>query len=432
MRPNVAPLPAHSSAAGSYPVAMSTPALRELETTLYWLRWCAVAGQGISLLFAANQLGLQLRWELLTAGVLALAVFNALLGGRRAYATTEARVLLGLAADLGALTWALFHSGGVMNPFTMLYLLPVALTAVVLPPSRVVALAVAGIIGYGVLARWAPALPHVHGQGALDLHLAGMGVNFLLSMAVLCAFGLRLASLLKHHAVALLRARERGLRDEGMHALALQAAVAAHSVNTPLATMAILVDELRAAPASGSALQDDLAALANQLDCARAALRQLVDAAQTTCSPAQPLGAVIDSLAERAALLRPTVPLTVSVDPRVAKVAVSFSPVLLASLGNLLDNAADASVAKPDAGIDVIAGAHGDDWLQLRILDRGSGVPQSDPPGDSNKRNGLGWGLALANATLELHGGELHQRPREGGGTESRVRLPWSALKEPV
>lgn len=431
MRPNVAPGPSHALPVDRYPVSMSTPALRELETTLYWLRWCAAAGQGISLLFAANQLGLHLPWDKLVAGVLTLAVFNALLGGRRVCAaTTEARVLLGLAVDLAALTWALFHSGGVMNPFTMLYLLPVALTATVLPPSRVVALAVAGVIGYGVLARWAPALPHVHGQGALDLHLAGMGVNFLLSMAVLCAFGLRLASLLQRHAAALLRARERGLRDEGMHALALQAAVAAHSVNTPLATMSLLIDELRATPPRDAALQDDLAVLASQLDCARVALRQLVDAAQNTRASAQPLAVVIDSLAERAALLRPSVPLRLSVNPQLAPRTVRVSSVLLASLGNLLDNAADASAAAPDADVALIAEPHGKDWLQLRILDRGSGLAEPGPTGSSDKKDGLGWGLALANATLELHGGELHQRPREGGGTESRVRLPWSSLVE--
>jgi len=413
---------------------MSTPALRELETTLYWLRWCAVAGQGISLLFAAGPLGLQLSWEHLIGGVAALACGNALLTWRRLRApTTEQRVLAGLVVDLSALTWALFFSGGVMNPFTMLYLLPVALTATVLAPSRVLALAVAGTIGYAVLARWAPPLPHVHGQGALDLHLAGMGVNFLLSLSVLCAFGLRLAHLLRGHAEALRAARERGLRDEAMHALALQAAVAAHAVNTPLATMSLLVEELRAAPPDGEALQQDLATLAAQLGHARGALRGLVDAADEREGAVAPVPSLLANLAERAALLRPAVPLRVEVDPAIAERTLRVSPVLLASLGNLLDNAADAMLARPappaDEGILLRAEAAGDGWLQLCILDRGVGSPLSPLPGSSDKRDGLGWGLALANATLELHRGELHQRPREGGGTESRVRLPWSAIE---
>lgn len=412
---------------------MTHPALRELEISLYWLRWCAVAGQGLSLGFAAFELNLQLPWDRLIGGVLALALANAFLHWRRRAAeVSELRVLLGLAADLAALTWALFYSGGVMNPFTMLYLLPVALTATVLAPSRVLALALAGTLGYAILAFWAPPLPHVHGQGALDLHLAGMGVNFLISMAILCAFGLRLATLLRRKASELRDARERGLRDEAMYALALQAAVAAHSVNTPLATMSLLVDEMRAGNPEDPDVQADLAMLASQLELARGALRRLVEAAQGSPAPAIELPSFLRSLGERAALLRPAAPLSLHIDPAVADRMVSISPVLLASIGNLLDNAADASAGHAGATIEVHAEPFGQDQLQLRILDRGIGAPLVSTPGSSGKQDGMGWGLVLANATLELHGGELHQRAREGGGTESRVRLPWNRLGAPA
>lgn len=408
---------------------MRTPALAELETTLYWLRWVAVGGQAGSLWIAHAGLGLQLPWHRLVVGVALLAIGNAWFAWRRHRAAAgEPRVLLGLALDLAALTWALFHSGGVMNPFTMLYLLPVALGAVVLPPSRVLAIVLAGLLGYATLLRWAPPLPHLHGQGALDLHLTGMTVNFLISMAVLCAFGLYLAGLLRRNAEALRNARERGLRDDGMHALALQAAAAAHSVNTPLATMSLLVDELRAAPPAGAALEADLALLAGQLGHARDALRGLVDAARTTRPPPAALARVLADLADRAALLRPAVPLAVHVAPDIAERAVSLPPVLLASLGNLLDNAADASHRDPEAGIELFAEAD-HDALSLRVLDRGCGIATAPTPGVSDKPDGLGWGLALTHATLELHGGELHQRLRPGGGCESRVRLPWAAMQ---
>jgi two-component system sensor histidine kinase RegB len=408
---------------------MDRAALMELETTLYWLRWCAVAGQTISLFFAGAVLGLDLPWTALGGGVATLALANSGVAlWRSRHGISEHRVLFGLAFDIAALTWALFFSGGVMNPFTMLYLLPVALTATVLPASRVIGLAVAGIVSYGLLAQWAPPLPHVHGQGALDLHLAGMGVNFLLSMGLLCAFGLRLAYLLRGHAEALRRARERVLRDEGMHALALQAAVAAHSVNTPLATLTLLIDELRAAPPDPASLAQDLDLAARQLALARLALRRLTDAGTHAPPAPRALSAVLDELAERAALLRPTVTLRTHCEARLASRRVCLPAVLLASLGNLLDNAADAD-GDSEAGIDLHAESDGPERLCLRILDRGAGLRVDLPPGVSDKDHGLGWGLALANATLESSGGELHQRPREGGGTELRVRLPWKLLE---
>jgi two-component system sensor histidine kinase RegB len=408
---------------------MNRPALTELESTLYWLRWCAVAGQAISLLFAGHVLGLTLDWWWLTVGVATLAAANAAISlWRQRDPTSELRVLAGLAIDIGALTWALFFSGGVMNPFTMLYLLPVALTATVLSPSRVLALAIAGTLGYGLLSAWAPPLPHVHGQGALDLHLAGMGVNFLLSMAVLCAFGLRLSTLLQRHASALRDARERGLQDEAMHALALQAAMAAHSVNTPLATLTLLIDEMRAASPAHPGLGEDLELAARQLGLARRALRQMTEAG-TEHVPHRPLSEQLDALAERAALLRPAVPMLVRCDPDAGARQVRMSAVLMASLGNLLDNAADACGATGSGSIELLAEQEAPDRLCLRILDRGPGLPSSRVAGESDKQHGLGWGLALANATLELLGGDLHQRARKGGGTESRVRLPWKALE---
>jgi len=409
---------------------MDRTALAELETTLYWLRWCAVAGQAISLLFAGGPLGLELDWSALVGGVGALALSNAALGLWRARrAVDETRVLLGLGVDIAALTWALFHSGGVMNPFTMLYLLPVALTATVLVASRVVALSLAGIVCYGILAQWAPPLPHVHGQGALDLHLAGMGVNFLLSMLLLCAFGLRLAHLLRRHAEALRSARERGLRDEAMHALALQAAVAAHSVNTPLATLTLLIDELRAAPPEPDRLAEDLDLAARQLALARDALRRLSDTSYTAPPAAQALTAMLEVLVDRARLLHPAVAVQVVCPDELGRREVRIPALLMASLGNLLDNAAEAS-ARAGAAVELRAEQAEGGYLDLLILDRGGGVPAGTPPGHSDKEHGLGWGLALANATLEQHGGDLHQRPRAGGGTETLVHLPWHALRD--
>jgi len=408
---------------------MSTSALRELETTLYWLRWCAVGGQAISLLFAAQSLGLDLPWPRLLGGIAALVAVNGLISWlRRRSAPSEARVLAGLGVDLATLTWALFHSGGVMNPFTMLYLLPVALTATIMPPTRVLAMALAGIGGYTVLALWAPSIPHLHGQGALDLHLAGMAVNFLISMSVLCAFGLYLARLLRQHAAALQESRERSLRDESMHALALQAAMAAHSMNTPLGTMSLLVDELRAVPSSGEALQSDLDVLAGQLALTRDALRGIVNAARADAQIAESLSSAMSSLANRAALLRPSVALAVELPEGLADRRVRMSPVLLASLGNLLDNAADASMDEPASGIRLVAEDHGD-WLHLRVLDRGVYPEHAPPPGATSKQGGLGWGLTLANATLERCGGTLHHRGRETGGSEFLVRLPWRAIE---
>ena len=409
---------------------MSTDARHDsLDATLYALRWCAVAGQFIAFAVAQEALRLELPWPALLLGACALGASNALIGlWRQRQPASEARLMAGLGIDLVALTWALFFSGGVMNPFIQLYLVPVALTATALAPSRVLAIAAAAAMGYALLARFAPPLAHQHGAVLFDLHLTGMAANFILGLVLFCVFGLALARRLKARDEALRDARERRLRDEGLHALALQSASAAHDINTPLNTAALLVDEWRADPDHGPS-PEDLALMAQQLAFARDAVRRLAATTRETPAP-QPLAAMLDTLKDRLLLLRPQATLSVHVDPAVAGRTVQPSLALWGSLGHLLENAADAGIAAGDARLALRAGPGPDDGLRIVVQDRGAGfdsraarrAAEPDSPG-------LGIGLAIANATIEHLGGALHVHPAKGGGSLSRLDLPWRALE---
>ncbi len=103
---------------------------------------------------------------------------------------------------------------------------------------------------------------------------------------------------------------------------------------------------------------------------------------------------------------------------------------------NLLDNAADANGASPEA---LRFSAQWDaDICRIEILDRGPGLD-----GESAQRlgeaffttkaetRGLGIGLFLTNATVERFGGkvELFNRDDPQGGACTRVTLPLNRLK---
>lgn len=412
---------------------MSSDARHEsLEATLYVLRWFAVAGQFVAFAVAQEALRLELPWPPLLLGACALGAANALIGlWRQRESASEARLMTGLAVDLVALTWALFFSGGVMNPFIQLYLVPVALTATALAPSRVLAIAATAALGYALLARFAPPLAHQHGAVLFDLHLTGMAANFALGLLLFCVFGLALARRLKSRDEALRDARERRLRDEGLHALALQSASAAHDINTPLNTAALLVEEWRADPQQGPT-PEDLALMAQQLAFARDAVRRLA-AATREAPPPQPLAAMLDTLRDRLLLLRPQATLTVDVDPAVAGRTVQPSLALWGSLGHLLENAADAGIAAGDAQLALRAESGPGGGLRIVVHDRGAGFDsRAARPAANQSSGGLGIGLAIANATIEHLGGALHVHPAEGGGSLSRLELPWEALDPKV
>ena len=398
--------------------------LNELENTLAWLRWCAVAAQVLTLVFAQQALHMQLAYLPLWSGVLVLAVANLLLAWRmRHRPATDARVMAALLLDLGVLAWLLYWTGGAANPFVTLFLLPVALTATVLPASRVIALAVLAAIAYGVLMVHAQPLPSVPGTNALSLHLMGMWVNFLLSLVLLTTFALRLSARLAQQRQRLAGWRERDQREKTLLSLAVQAAGTAHEINTPLATMATIVDELRHARPDDQTLDEDLDLLARQIDHCRRAVQAL--GASARGEPAARVGVDpwLRQLVSRWRIVRPQARVAYSADESLTGLAFVPDLALSQTVLNLLDNALDASLAQGREDIALVARSRAGD-LELRVRDFGAGLAAPPIAGHSDKPDGLGLGVLLSNASLEAIGGRLDWWPAQGGGTEAVLHVP--------
>lgn len=411
---------------------MDRTALRELHRTLYWLRWCAVIGQSVSVLFALHWLHLDLPLAPLAWGVAILIATNlALTPGLRAIRTPGLALFgLQLAIDLGVLTWQLYWTGGPINPFASLYLLPIALIATALPASAVIATAVAAAIGYSGLMLYAQPLPHAAGHSGFDLHVIGMWVNFLLSTALLTVFVMRLAARINGQREQLAQARERALRNEGLLSLAVQAAGTAHAINTPLATMAVLVDELRDERTLPTALHGDMDLLGRQIAICRDAIRRLAASARGEPTAVTDVDAWLRGLTTRWSLLRPQLHTVVTLAPALARVPVAPAQAIDHVIVNLFDNAADASLAAGEEWVALDATCT-DDTLRIEIRDRGIGIDATTRGafGSSSKPDGMGIGLALSNATLDRCGGSLEQFTPADGGTCTRVLLPLTTLR---
>jgi two-component system sensor histidine kinase KdpD len=118
---------------------------------------------------------------------------------------------------------------------------------------------------------------------------------------------------------------------------------------------------------------------------------------------------------------------------------VKADPVLFEqALFNLLDNA--AKYTAPGTKIRIEARAS-DDWLQLRILDEGGGIP----PGDlekifdkfyrvhatDRKRAGTGLGLAICRGFIEAMGGTIAAGNRaDRSGAVFTITLPVATKRE--
>lgn len=399
------------------------------------LRWLAIAGQAITILVVAGPMKIAIPPAPLWLGVGVLAVFNAYATWRtrRPNESRPVEIFLHLLVDIAVLAWQVGWSGGIENPFSSLFLLPIALSILVLPSGWVWAIAATAAGGFGISALAGHELPHVHGAmgDAFSVHKLGMLVNFFVTAAVLLGFFARVAAAWRQREREVALLREQFTRNEGIIALATHAASVAHEMNTPLGTLMLMVEEL--ASEGGSPQQrEDFATMKVLLDLCRERVKELASPADAFDAEGKARAVDLEQVIERWQLVRPAIELK-----RTGSIAgyELVDPAIGHLLQALLNNAADASeqagLVTVDLHLTVDRGS-----LTAEIRDHGRGFAQAAPllPGTlfrTSKPLGLGIGLALSHATVERLGGQLSMQPaREGPGVAVSFRLPMGTRHE--
>ncbi len=392
--------------------------------TLCSLRWLAVAGQAATILVATWVLGLELPQLPLWAGVAALTLFNLYAQLRVQEPDTAPVTAFGhILVDVTVLTWMVGWSGGIANPFGSLFLILIALAALALPLRWTLAVAAACLIGYAASGVFGLPLPSGYFTGA-QMQQWGVVCNFLLSATVVLVFATRLAIALRQREHELAMLRERFVRNEGIVALATHAASVAHELNTPLATMTLLADDI-ADQTESSEVRDDVETLRELLvQCRERVLALARPAAGDT--PGRD-AVTLPQVLEQWRLVRPTIALHRNED---APLTLPLDPGIGHLLMVLLNNAADAGEKADRPQVDLSLRIEGDDLIgEVRDYGHGFDARQAVLPGtlfNSGKTDGMGVGLALSHATIERLDGELWMRPANGAGTRVGFRLPLS------
>ncbi|MGV6825768.1 MAG: ATP-binding protein [bacterium] len=398
---------------------------------LFWLRCVAVLLQ-ISVLYIAVAI-IEMPLQLVPLGIIIalLCVWNLVLGirlrKRRAYPYWE--ITLNLLVDMLALAGLFYFAGGSTNPFVSLFIVPVALGAVFLPAYWLIALVLFAVACYSLLLEWYVPLPHVlHTFFADDFHfhVVGMWANFIFSAAIIAFFVYVMARRSRKYQEALSATRERLLRNQHINRLGILAASAAHELNTPLASIGMLADELQETANSADA-REDVNEIKRQVEACRHHLKQLQGQAE---SPhARPMEEALPQLLNAWMAAHPEIELQRQLqDLEVLMVSNELELVI----DNVLDNAAEASLQTGRNKIEFVV-ARKSNMLEILIKDSGSGMSQEqlDVLGKSmfsDKPEGMGVGLMLSQASLESLGGSLQLEPMPKGGTQATLKVPIRSL----
>jgi two-component system sensor histidine kinase RegB len=397
------------------------------------LRWGSVLGQAATIAGARLVYHARLPVAALAAVVASQALTNLACVGfaRRRADLSEWHVGAVMVLDVLLLTVVLGLSGGQWNPFCFLYLVQIALAAVVLTPRWTWALVALSLACFGALfaAHLPLEMPARTHDEHMRVHLEGMWVAFGVAASFIVYFLMRVLRALGERDAELARAREVATRQERLAALATLAGGAAHELATPLGTIATVAKELERQLAAQAGAAEDVRLIRSEVERCRRILEQMsAHAGEITGE-----GLARVTLAELARDVTAELASSPAVTVEVADAgALELRPRALAqALRVLVKNAQDASPPGEPVTLRLAADA---DALVAEVRDHGAGMPPdvlaragepfftTKPPGA-----GMGLGLFLARAVIERLGGSLSLESSARQGTTARVRVPIGA-----
>ncbi|MFT3692008.1 MAG: ATP-binding protein [Kofleriaceae bacterium] len=420
---------------------MASPAIPSRNwVNIQWLarlRWAEVAGQALTVLVAQalleGKLPIAALLGVISVGLVSnLVVETYFFGGRRglrlqlreepSHPVEEWHLALVMMIDIAVLTGLLYLTGGPHNPFAFLYLVQIALAAVLVQALWTWMLVGLSFIGFGILilAHQPLAIPE-------DSRVIGAWVALGVASAFVVQFLLRITGALAQREAELSEARNLAARQERLASLATMAAGAAHELSTPLGTVALAAKELERALAANPDLASDARLIREQVGRCRAILDQMQQGAGTVGEGVASC-TVGELLAETLIGIRDGVRVTQEVSPDVAASKLRVPPRAVSqALRSLVTNAQDAS---PTGSAVLVTVRRTDPTLTVTIRDRGTGIPDEvmqriGEPFFTTKApgRGMGLGLFLARAVVEGVGGQMAIDSGEAG-TEVRVTLP--------
>ena len=414
--------------------------------TLVRLRWLAVIGQTTAVLVVYFGLDYDLKiWACLA--VIALAAWlNVALRIRfpmRQRLEPDRAAWL-LAFDIAELAVLLFFTGGLENPFAILLLGPVLISATALPPHMTLLLGSFTIACATALVFVHDPLPWDTADPPLELprtYVMGVWLSILLSIAFIGLHAWLVTEESRQLADALAATELALAREQHLSQLDGLAAAAAHELGTPLATITLIAKELQLAMQPNSEHADDVRILNEQAARCRSILGKLTELSSGDPFDQMKLSTLIEEV------VAPHRNFGIAIDVALAAGDASEpvggrNPAILYGLGNLLENAVDFARER----VEVAASWNGED-VAVTIVDDGPGfAPEimdriGEPYVTSRRRgrhdgeaSGLGLGFFIAKTLLERSGASLdfENRPFPDRGAVVRVHWGRSDFERPM
>ena len=421
--------------------------------TLSNLRWLAIAGQSAALFLVYFALGYPLPITYCLGAIGASVVLNIVLAllYPASHRLSNREATYYLAFDVVQLAALLYFTGGIANPFSLMFVAPVVIAAATLNLGNTLILAFIAFASVSIIGVVHRPLPWPVGEPLLlpQLYQAGIWAALVIGIGFTSVYAWRIASEATRMSAGLAATQLALSREHRLASIGALATAAAHELGTPLGTIAVVARELERGMKENSSEIEDVRLLRAQAERCRAIIARLANPEEGMLATTRlPLGALLDDIAasyrdEDVAIVVTAADAGTAEPPHLPEPNVWRVPELLHGLGNIIENAADfassqvrisagwsaeqLSVVIEDDGPGFAPEIYeriGEPYVTSRPGHHALGETEMGPRGSLDEHEGMGLGFFIAKVLLEQTGGVVKAANPGSGG--ARVSISWT------
>ena len=335
--------------------------------------------------------------------------------------------------DLIQLSALLYLTGGILNPFSFLLIIPAIVSSTFLSMGTTIILGVITSFMLFLLGHFYISLPGMDETifYVPNFYKFGLLTSILIGLIFLSYFGIRFSGETKKRSEALNKLQEVIAKEYELESLGGQAAAAAHSLGTPLATISVVAKELKKEIGNNKEISKDIDLLISQTKRCSEILKQISkkqieeDNFLSSIRIEDLLEEIINSFKETSSKQ-----IELFADEDQNKINIQRTPEIIYGLRNFIGNAIKFSKSKVQINL-----KSNDKIIEIKIYDDGPGIPEDiinkigepyikSKSKELSSNSGLGLGTFLGKTLLERQGAILKfKRNSKLGGAQ--VTLSW-------
>ncbi len=406
------------------------------KNTLTILRYIAIFGQFLAINIVYFYLGLPFPVELSYAVIIVGLTTNLYLQfGIKINQLKDFYSLIFLIYDLIQLSILLYLTGGIFNPFCFLLIIPAIVSSTFLSMGSTIILGIITSMLLLIISFFYLPLPgeEMNLLHFPDFYKTGIIISILIGLIFLSYFGIRFAGETKKRSEALNKLQEVISKEYELESLGGQAAAAAHSLGTPLATISVVAKELKKEIGNDKEFSKDIDLLISQTKRCSEILKQISkkqieeDYFLSSIKFEDLLEEIINSFKETSSK-----EIELIVDDDLNKINIQRTPEIIYGLRNFIGNAVKFSKSKVKINL-----TSDQKLIEIKINDNGPGIPEDiikkigepyikSKSKELSSNSGLGLGTFLGKTLLERQKAKLFFKSNgELGGAS--VTITWNS-----